>query len=149
VRVTIDMGFNFHIGNGDTREEDCKQFYYYLGVIQLQQMITQESEETIRSFVRKIKVSQIRDVKYEMTHEMISELNRRFNKYGVYFEAVFVSNIIVPKDLRTALSDTTKYDVKLQNEIKKQKNKILVLNNNEEKALSMLKLNQTQEMSLL
>jgi hypothetical protein len=41
-------------------------------------MIEQESEETMRTFVRRVKVAKIRDVKSEMTHEIVSELNRRF-----------------------------------------------------------------------
>lgn len=107
------MTFNFHIGKDGTREEDCKNFYYYLGVIQLQQMIEQESEETIRSFVRRVKVSKIRDVKSEMTHEIVSELNRRFNRFGVYFESALIRNILIPGDLRKALGDATIYDVML------------------------------------
>lgn len=35
---------------------------------------------------------------------MIAELNERFNKFGVYVESVSVSNVIVPKDLRIALT---------------------------------------------
>ena len=63
--------------------------------------------------MRKIKASKIRDVRSEMTHEIVSELNRRFNQFGVVFETAMVTNVIIPKDLRVALSDTTKYDVML------------------------------------
>ncbi len=65
--------------------------------------MVQESEETIRTLIRSMKVSQIRDLKSEIAHEMLSELNRRFSTFGVYFESVSIPNVIVPKDLRIAL----------------------------------------------
>lgn len=46
---------------------------------------------------------------------MVNELNRRFSNFGVYFESVSVSNVIIPKELRIALSAATTYDVFLQN----------------------------------
>jgi len=51
---------------------------------------------------------------------MLAELNRRFSNFGVYFESVSVSNVIIPKDLREALQQTTAYDVFLQNQIRFQ-----------------------------
>lgn len=103
-------------------------------------MIEQESEETMRTFVRRVKVAKIRDVKSEMTHEIVSELNRRFQHFGVYFESVLIRNIIIPEELRKALGDATMYDVLLQNEIKKQENNELCLNNAENKILTQQKL---------
>ena len=51
---------------------------------------------------------------------MMSELNLRFNPYGVYIDQTNVSNVIIPKDLRIALSQATTYDVLLQNQVKFQ-----------------------------
>jgi hypothetical protein len=50
----------------------------------------------------------------------MSELNLRFNPYGVYIDQTNVSNVIIPKDLRIALSQATTYDVLLQNQVKFQ-----------------------------
>lgn len=35
VRVTVEIGINFHIGEQATLEEDCKKFFYYLGANRL------------------------------------------------------------------------------------------------------------------
>lgn len=101
--MTIDISIQFHIGKDETREEDCERFVYYLGANKLEELLIQESEESIRNFIRSYRVHQIRDLKSEIAHEMINELNRRFNSFGVYVESVYVSNVIVPKDLRIAL----------------------------------------------
>ena len=147
MRVTVEVGINFHIGEKATLEEDCKNFFYYLGANRLQEMLEQESEENVRNFVRTIKVSKVRDIKSELTVQMLADMNKSFNKYGVYVESVVIMRVIIPRDLRTALTNTTGYDVHLQNQIKKQENKEIVLNNGENKKIIQLKLDQRQEMS--
>lgn len=62
----------------------------------------------------------VRDIKQELTSQMMDELNERFNKLGVYIERVDVMNVIIPRDLREALSHATAYDVHLQNQVKYQ-----------------------------
>ena len=42
-------------------------------------------------------------------------------------------NIIIPRDLRFCLMQTTEFDVFLQKQVKHQENKMLVLKNNENK----------------
>lgn len=36
--------------------------------------------------MRTIKVSKIKDIKSELTTQLMAELNQRFNQYGVYIE---------------------------------------------------------------
>lgn len=149
VRVTVEVGINFHIGNPETLEKDCKNFFYYLGANRLQEMLEQESEENVRNFVRTIKVGKVRDIKSELTLAMQDDMNRNFNEFGVYIESVVIMRVIIPRDLRTALTRTTAYDVHLQNQIKVQENNELKLQNAENKILIQLKLDQRQEMSAL
>lgn len=104
----------FHIGKEETRVKDCQAFLYSLGANKLEELLTQECEETIRNFIRRIKVSKIRDIKSELTSTLQNDLNIRFNEYGVYFEQVNVMNVIIPRDLRNALQQATTYDVLLQ-----------------------------------
>jgi hypothetical protein len=115
VKVSVDIGITFHIGREDTREADCEKFLYYLGANKLEELMEQECEESIRNFIRTIKVSRVKDVKSELTSQMMAELNGRFNQFGVFIEQVTVMNIIIPKDLRVALQSATAYDVHLQN----------------------------------
>jgi len=45
---------------------------------------------------------------------MKAELQKRFNDYGVVIEQVNIMNVILPRDLRICLMETTNYDVYLQ-----------------------------------
>lgn len=82
----MDIGITFHIGKEDTRAKDCENFLYYLGANKLEELLEQECEESIRNFVRTIKVNRIKDIKSELTNPMKEELNQRFNQFGVYIE---------------------------------------------------------------
>jgi hypothetical protein len=86
VNISVDIGITFHIGREETRASDCEKFLYYLGANKLEELLEQECEESIRNFVRTIKVSRVRDMKSELTSAMLAELNIRFNQYGVFIE---------------------------------------------------------------
>eukprot|EP00347_Sterkiella_histriomuscorum_P009605 403340568 len=139
VRVTVDVSIYFHIGKDETREQDCQMFMYYLGANKLEELLIQECEENVRNYMRKVKVNQVRDLKSEVTMELVSDLNLRFNKYGVYVESSTIPNVIIPKDLRIALQQATTYDVFLQNQVKIQENLRLKMQNEENKTLLILK----------
>ena len=53
-------------------------------------------------------------------------------------------NVILPRDLRVCLMETTNYDVYLQKQVKWQENKILCVTNNENKAILKLKRDNMQ-----
>jgi len=89
-------------------------FLYKLAANKLEELLTHECEETIRNYIKKIKVSKIRDIKSELTSTLKADHDIRFNKYGVYFEQVNLINVIIPRDLRIALQQATAYDVLLQ-----------------------------------
>lgn len=112
VRVSIDISLTFKIGPG---EEDCKSFVYQLGATRLDEMLAAESEEAIRNFVHTVRLRQIQDIKGEIAQTLLSDLNRKFNEFGVFFENVQIMSIKIPQELQDALSETTGYDIKLQN----------------------------------
>lgn len=120
MRITVDISINFHIGKEDTRIEDCEKFLFYCGANRLQELLEQECNEKVRMLVRSHHVRSIREIKAEMANEILDELSKRFSSLGVYFESVTIMNVIVPKDLRYALSTSTAYDVHLQNQVKCQ-----------------------------
>jgi len=78
VMVSLDIGVNFHIGRHDEsieiQTEDTKRFFYNFGPNRLEELLQEECEEGIRDFVKKIKVSRIRDIKTELTTELLSTL---------------------------------------------------------------------------
>ena len=119
VLVTLDVGINFHIGRSDaTFEEDARKFFYNFGPNRLEELLSEECDEGVRSFVKQTKVSKIRDVKTELTIGLQSALNEKFNIYGVVIEQVNIMNVILPRDLRVALMAPTSYDVYLQKQVK-------------------------------
>lgn len=82
-------------------------------------MLEDECEEAVRNLVRSYKVSKIRDLQSELNIDIMDDMNRKFNEFGVYIENLVIMTIVVPSRLREALHDTTCYDVKLQNALKK------------------------------
>ena len=85
--------------------------------------------------MKEIKVQRVRDVKTELTTSIRDQLQAKFDPYGVVIESVTVMNVILPRDLREFLMHTTNYDVYLQKQVKQQKNRMLILNNNENKSM--------------
>jgi len=55
-------------------------------------------------------------------------------------------NVILPRDLREYLMHTTNYDVYLQKQVKQHKNRLLVLNNQENKKILQLKRDNLQKL---
>ena len=113
--VVLDMGINFHIGESpETFERDAKMFFYNFGPNRLSELLGEEMDEEIRAFVRKYKVRDVRNIKTELTTEMMLVLKEKFKPFGVIIDQVNCMNIVLPKDLRWALQCTTGYDVNLQ-----------------------------------
>jgi hypothetical protein len=71
-------------------------------------------------------------------------LKEKFSIYGVVIEQVNVMNVILPRDLRVCLMETTNYDVYLQKQVKWQENKLLIVCNNENKSILKLKRDNMQ-----
>ena len=73
----MDIGVNFHIGRNTNKEqynEDCKKFFYNFGPNRLEELLSEEVDEEIRSFTRTIKVSRVRDIKTELTTQICESL---------------------------------------------------------------------------
>jgi len=63
VLIDADIGINFHIGRSeDTLEEDARKFYYNFGPNRLEELLKEECEEGIRTFLKTIKVNRVRDI---------------------------------------------------------------------------------------
>lgn len=130
VRVTMDIGINFHIGHNEDEAQyniDTQKFFYNFGPNRLEELLSEDVDEEIRSFVKGIKVAKVRDVKTELTTAIRESLQTKFEPYGIIIESVTVMNVILPRDLRENLMHTTNYDVYLQKQVKQHNNRILTL----------------------
>ena len=74
VKVSIDMGINFHIGQQGRDEEDIKKFFYNFGPNRLEELLTEECDEGIRDFLKGIKIQRVRDIKTELTMALKDDL---------------------------------------------------------------------------
>ena len=79
VRVSIDMGINFHIGQrdgagGSSDAQDTHKFFYNFGPNRLEELLSEECDEGIRDFLKKIKVARVRDIKTELTSQLKDDL---------------------------------------------------------------------------
>lgn len=79
VRVSMDIGINFHIGrpekmDGKENHDDIKKFFYNFGPNRLEELLSEEVDEEIRTFTKNIKVSRVRDIKTELTTAMREQL---------------------------------------------------------------------------
>lgn len=83
VRVTMDIGINFHIGQphlmgSKENHDDIKKFFYNFGPNRLEELLSEEVDEEIRTFTKNIKVSRVRDIKTELTLAMKEALHKKF-----------------------------------------------------------------------
>lgn len=115
VRIAVDVGINFHISRleSQTEQEDVKKFFYNFGPNRLEELLQEECDEGIRDFIKKQRLAKVRDVKTELTHNLKEDLVEKFKIYGVVIEQVNIMNVIIPRDLRICLMETTNYDVYL------------------------------------
>ncbi len=75
----MDIGINFHIGLSDeTFEEDAFKFFYNFGPNRLEELLQEETDESIRDFVKGIRVYRLRDIATEMTHQITKSLQDKF-----------------------------------------------------------------------
>jgi hypothetical protein len=69
--------------------------------------------------IRSYKVSKIRDIASEFSTGIVEDMNSKFNEFGVYVEHMVIMTVVVPEMLNKTLHQSTSYDVKIQNSIKK------------------------------
>ena len=73
--ISIDLYFTFRLPR---TEPQIQNFVYKLGAARFDELIEAEIEEGVRSFINGIWLSQVFDLKEEMTKKFKDELNKRF-----------------------------------------------------------------------
>ena len=136
VRINVNINLMFRVQED---EESILKFIYKLGAARLDDILQVEIDEAVRNFVRSIQHDQVLDLKSEMASKMIAELNKKFQSFGVLFENASISSINLPTVIEDAFSDATKYDIRLQNQLKKNQNDRLMIENEQNQKLTELK----------
>lgn len=126
--VDIDIHFTFRMPQD---AQLVKNFVYKLGAGRFDELLAAEVEENMRTFINSIWLSQVFDLKSDMANTMMTELNSKFQQYGIMFEQCNVTNVIVNPQLIGALQEKTRLKFELKNHEKEQENKKLTLENQE------------------
>jgi hypothetical protein len=79
-----------------------------------------------------------------MTQAICDSMAEKFLPYGVVIEQVNIMFVVLPRQLRLFLWETTNYDVFLQKQQKAQENILLRLGNEENKKMLQLKRDNQQ-----
>lgn len=114
-------------------------FVYRLGAARFDELIQAEIEEGVRTFINSIWLSQVYDLKEEMTKRLREELNMKFSDFGIIFESCVVQTVHVSEELTRALQDKTRIKYDLQSHIKEFENQKLTLDNKENQELTNLR----------
>jgi regulator of protease activity HflC (stomatin/prohibitin superfamily) len=122
VMVDCFLSIIFNIGPS---AEDVKKFAYRLGAYRFDEFLYAALEEGIRHLIRSTLHTAVYELKgsgdagVEATR---AELNRKFNRFGVKFSTVAITDVKFKDELQRTLQEKTEFDSKIKEEAKKQKN---------------------------
>lgn len=80
----------------------------------MEELLRATQAESIRSLVRTVNISQVRDLRGMNAEDMLITLNDKLNPYGIQIDQVTIANVTLPNDISTSLQNTTSYESKHQ-----------------------------------
>lgn len=134
--ISIDLYFTFKLPRS---EQQVRSFVYKLGAARFDELIEAEIEEGVRSFINGIWLSQVFDLKEEMTKKFKDELNSKFSDYGIVFESCVVNKVHVNETMTKSLQEKAKIKYDLKSHLKEFDNQKLTANNQENQKLTELR----------
>lgn len=139
VMVDCDLTLIFEIG---PEAHDVKKFCYLLGARRFDEFLYAAVEEAIRHLIRTCVHTQIYELKGGPALEHTrTELNKKFDRFGVRFRNLAITDVQFKKELGDTLEQTTEFKSKIQEQSKKQKNAMQAIDN--KKAAEMQELDQS------
>lgn len=122
VMVDCFLSIIFTIGPAP---EDVKKFAYRLGAYRFDEFLFAALEEGIRHLIRSTLHTAVYGLKGSGDAGVEStkaELNNKFNRFGVRFSNVAITDVKFKEELQRTLQQKTEFDSKIKEESKKQKN---------------------------
>ena len=136
VMINIDLSLIFQIGPDD---QAAYRFVYYLGAHRLDDLLTAQTDESIRGLVYAVPYREIHDLRESFAQNTMRNLNKVLANYGVVIKSVKVTDVQLPKDLSDTLENTTSFKTKMLEQEKKHENNLRVLLNNEKQNITQVK----------
>lgn len=132
VMVTIDVTLLCHVMDA---EQHIKNFAYKCGPEPLNQMLKAFQEDEVRGMARKRRYDEIYDLmdanQDKQLQNVKAGLNAKFNDYGFEVIGIAVTNVHLPRDFASNLSETTVWGTKNDYEQLKQEYEILTIEHDE------------------
>jgi len=126
ITVNIDVLISFEI----VRAPD---FVYSIGPEKFDDLLRASQEEALRQIANSTLVEHIYDLHGAETDHIVTELNTKFEKYGVKIHHFTIKNVSIPKEMAQDFEDKTLFDAKTTMKHMKQESDRLKLNNEEGK----------------
>lgn len=104
VLVDVDLSLTFRIG---PNSDEVSNFIYKLGVQRFDELLTAETEQSIRALVYNVTHDQVNDMQEEFATAMLSTLKSKFAIYGVTIVNVMITNVALPPEIQNQLEKAT------------------------------------------
>lgn len=125
----------------------ARDFVHSLGATKFDDMLKAVSEEAIRANVRMVKHNHIYELRGSGADELMKVLNTKFSKFGVMFTNTTIVNVVLPRDLASALEHATTFDAQMRQQIRSQEFNLKILNDDNDKLLKELHLENERSMA--
>lgn len=122
VMVDCDLTLVFQIG---PHPGDVKNFIYTLGARRFDEFLSAAVEEGIRHLIRNCmhtEVYELRGGNDERVKATLTELNNKFNMFGVSFVTAAITDVTFKAELQSTLQKTTQFKSMISEQKKKQAN---------------------------
>mmetsp|Transcript_32007 Transcript_32007/g.95873 ORF Transcript_32007/g.95873 Transcript_32007/m.95873 type:complete len:348 (+) Transcript_32007:280-1323(+) len=136
VMVNVDLSLTFRIGPD---ADAARNFVYRLGAHRFDELLSAETEESIRGLVYSVTHDKVNDLREEFAVGMLSTLNAKCNDYGIQIMNVKITDVKLPPDLQSRLERTTAFKTKMGEQEKSHENRVRVLEDEATKDLETIR----------
>uniref|UniRef100_A0A7S1ZEN3 Band 7 domain-containing protein n=1 Tax=Trieres chinensis TaxID=1514140 RepID=A0A7S1ZEN3_TRICV len=136
VMVNVDLSLTFRIGPDI---DAAKNFVYRLGAHRFDELLSAETEESIRGLVYSVTHDKVNDLREEFAVGMLQTLNSKCNVYGIQIMNVKITDVMLPRELQMRLERTTAFKTKMGEQEKSHENRVRVLEDEATKDLETIR----------
>lgn len=127
INVNIDVLMTFEIRR-------APDFVYSIGPEKFDDLLRASQDEALRKMANRTEVQHIYDLHGASTADILSEMNKKFEKYGVIIHHFTVKNVTIPAEFAEGFEAKTLLDAQTTKREASVKSDHLKLNNEEGKA---------------
>lgn len=136
VMVNVDLSLTFRIGPDI---DAARNFVYKLGAHRFDELLSAETEESIRGLVYSVTHDRVNDLREEFAVGMLQTLNNKTNIYGIQIMNVKITDVKLPRELQLRLEKTTAFKTKMGEQEKSHENRVRVLEDEATKELETIR----------